>query len=71
MSAAAELVATWLEYAPEDEEYMKSLPRKNLNDMMTPRIAMGTAGLRAEMGPGFARMNMVTVQMAAIVLGMD
>jgi phosphomannomutase len=34
---------------------------EELQACMEPRIAFGTAGLRAEMGPGFARMNELVV----------
>lgn len=39
--------------------------RERLAKVMQPRIAFGTAGLRAEMGPGFALMNSVTVTQAS------
>ena len=44
----------------DDREYLKSL--------LTPRIAFGTAGLRAEMLPGFANFNHVTVRQAILGL---
>lgn len=40
----------------------------NLKQLMTPRIAFGTAGLRAEMLPGFAMINHVTVRQTVLGL---
>lgn len=36
-----------------------------LQGLMEQRLEFGTAGLRALMGPGFSRMNSVTVQQTA------
>ena len=38
--------------------------RAELDERMSGDISFGTAGLRAAMGPGFARMNAITVQLA-------
>lgn len=39
-----------------------------LKKLLSPRIAFGTAGLRAEMAPGFAMLNHVTVRQATLGL---
>jgi len=48
----------------EVQQMLQSDPQR-LQKMMAPRIAFGTAGLRAEMAPGFAQMNVVTVRQAS------
>lgn len=48
----------------EVERLVKEDPEK-LEKLMSPRIAFGTAGLRAAMEPGFGRMNNVTVLQAS------
>ena len=65
------LVNQWIEYDPniETKVIIANLKEKNdwstLESLMRPRISFGTAGLRAEMGPGFARMNELTVMQAS------
>lgn len=67
----AQLVSEWLsvDTDPESRKHVQDLLDKRemakLKSLMTPRIAFGTAGLRSEMAPGFARMNDVTVLQAA------
>ena len=41
---------------------------QTLTNLMTPRVAFGTAGLRAEMLPGFSMINHVTVRQACLGL---
>lgn len=59
-------VEAWLKYDSDPASraairHMAKNDRQRLARVMQPRIAFGTAGLRAEMGPGFALMNSVTV----------
>ena len=68
MMVTTDFVGQWCRYCPEDHEELMGMSGAALKNVMTPRIAFGTSGLRAEMGPGFARMNKVTVQIAATVL---
>lgn len=68
MDHTEQLVADWLWLdphgsTPEFEQLRKDPAR--LKAAMSPRIAFGTAGLRSEMGPGFAHMNDVTVLQAS------
>lgn len=60
-------VEQWLAWDPDpsSRENVIAMSPECLRPAMIPRIAFGTAGLRAEMGPGFARMNDVTVLQAA------
>lgn len=64
------LVEDWLKWdtnsqtKSEVQSLYASNPDKLLKAMY-PRIAFGTAGLRAEMGPGFALMNILTVTQAS------
>lgn len=64
---SADLIEQWCRYSPSDRDELLKMSREGLQMIMAPRIAFGTSGLRAEMGPGFARMNRVTVQIAAAV----
>lgn len=63
----------WLQYDQDLEsiEAINHMNRDKLKEVMMPRISFGTSGLRAEMGPGFACMNPVTVQIAAKVPGLN
>lgn len=66
----SKLVQEWLrldknpQSRAEIEDLAKQDPEK-LEHLMSPRIAFGTAGLRASMEPGFGRMNHVTVLQAS------
>lgn len=40
-----------------------------LQDRLSSDLAFGTAGMRAPMGPGFSRINPVTVQLITQVAG--
>lgn len=62
-----EAVGKWLEWDPNPKtrKEVSLLSPSEVQKVMVPRIAFGTAGLRAEMGPGFAKMNDVTVLQAA------
>lgn len=61
------LIDRWIEYDSNTNTraFIAGLKEKNswdvLESLMRPRITFGTAGLRAEMGAGFARMNDLTV----------
>lgn len=66
----AVLVEDWLKWDTNEQTKaeVKSLYASNPDKLlkaMHPRIAFGTAGLRAEMGPGFALMNILTVTQAS------
>lgn len=61
------LIEQWCRYCPDDGGILSQMSPEQIEEIMTPRIAFGTSGLRAEMGPGFARMNKITVQIAAKV----
>lgn len=64
-----DLVAQWLAVDPNAESRAEiELLRHDRNELarrMAPRIAFGTAGLRARMGAGFALINDVTVLQAS------
>lgn len=68
-----EAARKWLELDKDPEsrsrilQMMDNADYEGLGDLMLPRIAFGTSGLRAEMAPGFSRMNAVTVQIACQV----
>jgi hypothetical protein len=47
------------------EAAIASEDNEALSKMFSARMAFGTAGLRAEMGPGISRMNDLTVVQAA------
>lgn len=66
---AEEARQLWLRYDAEQRSRLavQAMEPEELAMAMLPRISFGTSGLRAQMGPGFARMNRVTVQIAAIV----
>ncbi len=60
-----EAVARWIAADPEYREQLSALAetdRDALDRLFDGRIAFGTAGLRAEMGPGPRRMNRLVVQ---------
>lgn len=65
------LVNRWLELDPNSEsqdrihELVEQEKYDELDTLMRPRIQFGTAGLRAEMRPGFGSMNDVTVLQAS------
>lgn len=62
-----QLVVQWLEYDtnPETKSIISLLHEKGdwvqLDSAMRPRISFGTAGLRAQMGPGFSCINDLTI----------
>ena len=62
-----ELVADWMRWdknpvtRQEIQELVAHNETKELERRMKPRIAFGTAGLRARMDAGFSRMNQLTV----------
>ena len=64
------LLQQWLRLDPNPESRQAMIDLRDrgawseLTSRLTPRIAFGTAGLRARMQPGFARMNEVTVAQA-------
>lgn len=66
-----DLARAWLAVDPNAdlrrrvEELVAANDLALLASLMEPRIAFGTAGLRARMEPGFARMNDVTVLQAS------
>ena len=45
----------------EIESLLKNQNSKELEKLLSPRLAFGTAGLRARMGAGFARINSLTI----------
>lgn len=61
----------WMELDPnvESREFINGLFKKekwlDLNELLNNRVIFGTAGLRAEMGPGFSKMNNITVLQAS------
>lgn len=69
------LTKSYLEHNrdPQSSAHIRSLLESNdipsLTACMTPRIAFGTAGLRAKMGPGYACMNALTVIQTSQGLG--
>jgi hypothetical protein len=67
MVPIVDVIEQWCKYQPQDRGMLMEMQPEQVLEIMTPRIAFGTSGLRAEMGPGFARMNLVTVQIAASV----
>lgn len=46
------------------QQLVEQRATEQLRELMCTRMEFGTAGLRAKMGPGFSRMNPVTVQQA-------
>lgn len=65
------LVKQWLlyDFDPHTRRQVQQWVRDGATDVlraaMTPRIAFGTAGLRAEMKAGYAHMNLLTVAQAS------
>lgn len=80
--ATLENVSEWLvlDTVPESRDYVKDLIRSykdgdkkakyELVDRFQDQIAFGTAGLRAEIGIGFSKMNTITVQLTTQVNNM-
>ena len=72
-----ELCESWIahDWRPESRDVIKHMASSGhagdygkLRYLMSPRITFGTAGLRAEMLPGFAMMNHVTGRQTALGL---
>jgi hypothetical protein len=72
-STPAEAAARYVEWDPnpetrtEAEAILKEGDPATLTALFGSRLEFGTAGLRAAMGPGFSRMNDLTVLQTAQV----
>ena len=70
-AALLDLAANWcaLDFNPSSratmQQWAESRNFAQLEKALIPRINFGTSGLRAQMAPGYAYMNFVTVQQAA------
>jgi len=64
---AAWLNSTWVSLA--DKEYIKKANDDELKEMFSANLHFGTAGMRALLGPGCSRLNLLTVRRATIGVG--
>jgi phosphomannomutase len=62
-----EIIQQYLAWDPNEEtrnaiqEYVNQNDQKNLDQLLSKRLAFGTAGLRAMMGPGYNAINDLVV----------
>lgn len=65
--ATSDIIQQYLEWDPNDEtkemirQYMTNNQQDILDNLLTKRLAFGTAGLRAAMGPGYNAINDLVV----------
>ena len=62
------LNSSWV--SVEDKEYINKQDDNTLQEMFGSNLAFGTAGMRALLGPGCARLNLLTVRRATIGVGL-
>ena len=54
----------------EDKDFIRKQDEDTLNEMFGQDLSFGTAGMRALLGPGSARLNILTVRRATIGVGL-
>ncbi len=62
------LNSSWV--SEEDKEFIRKQNEETLEEMFGSDLAFGTAGMRALLGPGSARLNILTVRRATIGVGL-
>ena len=62
------LNSNWV--SEEDKEFIRKQNDETLDEMFGSDLAFGTAGMRALLGPGSARLNILTVRRATIGVGL-
>lgn len=63
---------SWLDsdrVTEEEKEYIRNATEEVQKEMFSSNLAFGTAGMRALLGPGCARLNILTVRRATIGVG--
>lgn len=62
------LNSSWV--SEEDKEFIRKQNEETLDEMFSTDLSFGTAGMRALLGPGSARLNILTVRRATIGVGL-
>jgi phosphoglucomutase len=62
------LDSSWV--SKEDKDYIQKQDTDTLEEMFGQNLAFGTAGMRALLGPGCGRLNLLTVRRATIGVGL-
>ncbi len=62
------LNSSWV--SEEDKDFIRKQNEETLDEMFSTDLSFGTAGMRALLGPGSARLNILTVRRATIGVGL-
>lgn len=62
------LNSSWV--SEEDKEFIRKQNEETLDEMFSTDLSFGTAGMRALLGPGSARLNILTIRRATIGVGL-